>query len=181
MSKAFQRCVDHAVIPSIPDIPALYCEETRGGRAAGRIILVQLGYIQPLATAIGQVTHFPWPNVWFGLATLSKSSQRDSREICWDSWEGKFLVLEPELLDVRSTLFWKKRGALTTQEVSQPLCHNEGRCQAVLREADGEKRVGSLMMLGEQRITATLKPALPLDIPVLCVRESPLIVCFGFS
>lgn len=56
-----------------------------------------------------------------------------------------------------------------------------GRCQAVLREADGEKRVGSLMMLGEQRITATLKPALPLDIPVLCVRESPLIVCFGFS
>ena len=43
MSKAFQRCVDRGVIPSIPDIPALYCEETRGGWAAGGVILVQLG------------------------------------------------------------------------------------------------------------------------------------------
>lgn len=30
LSKAFRRCVGHAVIPSVPDIPALYCEETGG-------------------------------------------------------------------------------------------------------------------------------------------------------
>lgn len=72
-------------------------------------------------------------------------------------WLGHFVQIKPERLKgdllgilgrkipcslaraprcVLSILFRKKWSALTTQEVFQPLCHNEGRCQAVLRQAD---------------------------------------------
>ena len=91
MSKAFQRCVDHGMIPSIPDIPALYCEETRGGQAAGGVILVQLDKFSLLPQQ--------WPSnplpvakclVWSGRFIQIKPERLKGD--FWDSWEGVLVL-----------------------------------------------------------------------------------------
>ena len=119
MSKPIQRHVEHVVIPNIPDIPVLYCEEARGDH------FNPTGIISPSC-------HSNWPGNpnWFrfGHFTLIKPKRLKEDLLGLLGWKIPCsLARAPRLL--LSILFCKEWNTLRTLEVLQPFCHHEGWCQ----------------------------------------------------